>query len=151
MVTSRKGSIKVCKISERCCVVLRSHVPCVPPHPFLDRFVRNSPTLRFPDSPQSAHHRVVRGCCGHHLGRGLVDHLEGNPLGERLGNCRKPDGNSDFRSTNHFFLANRLAASRGRVVVGIVGLIAFSRPYTRHDSATKPCEPGDSGLGGPRP
>jgi hypothetical protein len=38
----------------------------------------------------------------------------------------------------------------GALFVGIVGLIAFSRLYTRHDSATKPCEPGDSGLGGPR-
>lgn len=94
----------------------RSHIPGVPPDPSLDHSVHNSSTLRFPDSPRPARRRAVLGSCGHHSGSGLVDHLEGKALGETLGNCRKPDRNSDFPPANHFFLPIRLVAPRGRVV-----------------------------------
>ena len=59
-------------------------------------------------------HGVLNGVAKD-LRSGLVDHLEGKTLGERLGSRREPYAYSDFPPANHFFSPVRVVAPHGRL------------------------------------
>jgi hypothetical protein len=65
-------------------------------------------------SPQPAHRSVSRYYCGRHLGSGLVGHLEGDHLGERLGHCRERYTYFDFPPAIHFSITTGLGPTRRR-------------------------------------
>src|ERR1035437_7283069 len=89
-------------------------IPDVPPEPSLEHSVHNSPSPRLTDIQPPR--RVGFGRYNHHHRNGLVDHLEGKILGESLGDCRKPDRNSNFSLSIHSSLESCPVAPLGSVV-----------------------------------